>query len=277
MKNETKNLKHPSLLQICYLLELEKIAGQRGCVAAVADICGVSHGPVSRFFKECTGYGYLTDRYEFTELGNKALSAYKKILKSVEAYLERQGIPEEEMTDKLRQLVENVDYELLMTIVRSDTQVQRHDCHEPEEESAPYFLRYVLEQGRYEVEIAIHQLSKGNGKTELSMAHRGFLHRALIRHNTRGSWLELTICPMVARSRIDGSEMTGRLSSLKYEKQGLLYEAEIRDGKLRIPLDSCHFQKNHRGNIRGILPITVCCSVGQAHMPESTALLTFWL
>ena len=59
VKNEytkrTKNMKdllHPSLLQINYLMTLEKIEKKRGCVGTVADICGVSHGPVSRFFTE---------------------------------------------------------------------------------------------------------------------------------------------------------------------------------------------------------------------------------
>lgn len=54
-----KDLLHPSLLQINYLMTLEKIEKKRGCVGTVADICGVSHGPVSRFFKECVNYGYL--------------------------------------------------------------------------------------------------------------------------------------------------------------------------------------------------------------------------
>lgn len=58
-----KDLLHPSLLQINYLMTLEKIEKKRGCVGTVADICGVSHGPVSRFFKECVNYGYLTEQY----------------------------------------------------------------------------------------------------------------------------------------------------------------------------------------------------------------------
>ena len=63
-----KDLLHPSLLQINYLMTLEKIEKKRGCVGTVADICGVSHGPVSRFFKECVNYGYLTEQYTFLRL-----------------------------------------------------------------------------------------------------------------------------------------------------------------------------------------------------------------
>ena len=71
--------------------------------------------------------------------------------------------------------------------------------------------------------------------------------------------------------------MTGRLSSLKYEEQGQLFEAAIREGRVRIPLNACHFMKTRHGNVKGMIPITVTCSVGKAHMPESTALLMFWM
>lgn len=276
MNNTIQKLNHPSVLQIQYLIELEKTGNGRGCVATVADQCGVSHGPVSRFFRECIACGYLTEKYDFTESGVQALEMYKKILRNVRDYLERIGVKKEEIPEKLRQMVENVDYDLLFTITKSDTRLREHTSHEAEEEDVPYFLENILEMGRYEVGIAIHQLNRGD-KTRLSMAHRGFEHIACVRHNTRGSWLELTICPMHARSRIDGEEMTGYLSSLKYEKQGQLFEANIRDGRLRIPLSACHFMKGHRGNIKGMIPITVTCSVGKAHMPESTALLTFWM
>ena len=271
-----KELLHPSLLQITYLTALEKTEKKRGCVGLVADSCGVSHGPVSRFFKECVGCGYLTEQYEFTETGIRALKTYKKILQDVRAYLKRLGVSEEEQPEKLRQLVENVDYELLMSITRSDTKVKKDTSRIPEKETASWMLEKVLEKGNYEVEIAIHQVNRTTSP-RLSMAHRGFRHFAMIRNNNRGNWLELTICPVHGISRIDGMDMTGWLSSLKYENQGQLYEADLRTDKVRIPLSACRFVRSSNGNIKGMIMITVTCSAGKAHMPESTALLTFWL
>ena len=49
-KQDSVDLLHPSMLQIQYLMELEKVGKKRGSVTMIADICGVSHGPVSRFF-----------------------------------------------------------------------------------------------------------------------------------------------------------------------------------------------------------------------------------
>lgn len=275
-KKNTEELMHPSMLQIRYLSELARIGKKRGSVALIADTCGVSHGPVSRFFKDCIGAGYLTEAYEFTEKGTQALKTYQRILREVGLYLERVGIPETEIPEKTRQLVENVDYSLLMTMTRNSGQVNEPRNQKTVEEGTPYYLENVLDKGRFEVGIALYQLRTAKG-TRLSMANNGFEHLAWIRNNNRGSWLELVIKEMHAHSRIDGADMTGRLSSLKYEEQGQLHEAVIRDGKARIPLSACRFLKSRLGNVKGMIPITVTCSVGKAHMPESTALLMFWM
>ena len=256
-------------------MTLEKIEKKRGCVGTVADICGVSHGPVSRFFKECVNYGYLTEQYTFTEAGTRALRMYERILQVTQSYLTRLGVSEESRQESLRQLIENVDYELLLSITRSDTQVKK-DTTISQESSTPNFLEKVLERGNYEVGIALHQVNRTGGP-RLSMAHQGFEHIAVIRNNNRGSWLELTICPVHGISRIDGKDMTGWLSSLKYENHGQLCEVDLRANKVRIPLSTCRFTRSSHGNIKGMIMITVTCTAGKAHMPESTALLTFWM
>lgn len=275
-KKQTEDFLHPSMLQIRYLMELEKTGKRWGSVALIADICGVSHSPVSRFFKECIGCGYLTEKYEFTEKGTRALELYKSLIQEVQTYLERMGVAESDIPDKMQQLIENVDYDLLTLMTRGAGQMQKKVTNEKEEEQAPYFLENVLEKGKYDVQIAVHQVNREMG-TKLSMAHMGFRHIACIRHNNRGSWLELTIQEMHAQSRLDGGVMTGHLSSLKYEKQGQLFAATIKGDKLKIPLDACRFLRSNRGNMKGMIVIMVTCSVGKVHMPESTAVLTFWL
>lgn len=285
-KQDSVDLLHPSMLQIQYLMELEKVGKKRGSVTMIADICGVSHGPVSRFFKECMERGYLTEKYEFTAEGTHALLIYKKLLRDVKLYLKAMNIPEKEIPEKMKQLIENVDYDLLRTMVRNARQTtertvegkneQEQKNPQGEKDSNAYFIEKILEKGKFQVGIAIHQISR-NSETRLSMAHQGFEHLACIRNNTRGSWLELTIREIYGRSRIDGTEMSGHLSSLKYEKQGQLYEAVIKNGKLRIPLSACHFFRGRMGNVKGTVHITVACNVGNAHMPESTAVLTFWM
>ena len=286
-KQDSVKLLHPSMLQIQYLMELEKVGKKRGSVTMIADICGVSHGPVSRFFKECMERGYLTEKYEFTAEGTHALLIYKKLLRDVKLYLKAMNIPEKEIPEKMRQLIENVDYDLLRNMIRNGRQTAEHiEKQDKSQEYArdsqhsrepnTYFIEKILEKGKFQVGIAVHQMSR-NSETRISMAHQGFEHLALIRNNTRGSWLELKIREVHGLSRIDGTRMWGHISSLKYEKQGQLYEAVIKDGHLRIPLSACHFFRGRMGNVKGTVHITVACNIGNAHMPESTAVLTFWM
>ena len=131
-------------------------------------------------------------------------------------------------------------------------------------------MQYVIEDSDLSA-AQIEQLRKR------SMADRGVERQAMLRHNKRGSWLELSIQKMNAISRVDHAEMEGKLSSLKYECNGRLHKAEIRGNKVNIPLEACRFIQNSRGIIKGRVAITVTCSVGCVHMPESTALLIFWL
>ena len=49
------------------------------------------------------------------------------------------------------------------------------------------------------------------------------------------------------------------------------------NGRIKIPLNACVFQNFDHGTLRGNLLITVSSSVGEAHMPESTARLIFKL
>ena len=108
-------------------------------MGTVADICGVSHGSGKSFFKECVNYGYLTEQYTFTEAGIRALRMYERILQSTQSYLTRLGVSEGSRQESLRQLIENVDYELLLSITRSDTQVKK-DTTISQESFTPNFL-----------------------------------------------------------------------------------------------------------------------------------------
>ena len=46
---------------------------------------------------------------------------------------------------------------------------------------------------------------------------------------------------------------------------------------IKLPLEAFKIHIGMGGEIKGMLPITVTCSVGNGHMPESTALLVFWM
>ena len=134
-------------------------------------------------------------------------------------------------------------------------------------------IEELVEYGNHPVVISILQ-TDGSRR---SMAENGFEPLGIVKRNKRGCYLELTIREMHAVSRINGKQMKGHLTCLKY-LQGDMYKiADVKNGRIKIPLNACGFQNFDHGTLRGNLLITVSSSVGEAHMPESTARLIFKL
>ena len=241
-RNQTVEINHLTVLQIQYLTELEQLEKGRGTIGAVAAKCGVKHPTVSRFFKSCIEKGYLTESLEFTDKGKKMLRWHQKVQKDVREYLERSGITEG-IDDVLKGMIENIDYRRLEELTKSHMRINKEIQMQKEQNQ----IRNIEELVEY-----------GN-------------------RNKRGCYLELTIREMHAVSRINGKQMKGHLTCLKY-LQGDMYKiADVKNGRIKIPLNACGFQNFDHGTLRGNLLITVSSSVGEAHMPESTARLIFKL
>jgi len=82
---------------------------------------------------------------------------------------------------------------------------------------------------------------------------------------------------MSAHSRVSGETMVGKLKTLKYEHDEVLETVDIVNNIVRIPMEACKIHKWTGVGTMGVVPVTVTCSVGLVHMPESTALLYFWV
>ena len=271
-----KRKNRPTMLQIRYLAELERMGKRRGSVAMIAEICGVNHASVSRYLKTCCENGLLTLEYEFTEMGRAWLNGYKKLIADLEAYLYHIGIAPKEIPGNLKDMIENVDYYTLDSMLRNNQRMRSITSMEKKEITAKNFLDEVLSYGTWEVYFMVYQIRRKE-EWSISMANRGFQKPAVLKHNKRVSCIELTACDLTAQSRVNKEMMTGHLETLKYEYQGVLHLAEEREGRIRIPLEACRFHRRRGGEVQGMIPITVTCNVGRTHMPESTAMLVFWL
>ena len=179
---------------------------------------------------------------------------------------------DEGIDDFVRGMMENVDYNILEKTISkraviSSTQMKK---------AAPIVadVSDIMDPGEHRVRIALFRMNPME-RAQKSMADRGFEHFAKIVHNNRESYLELTVREMHAVSRMNGRDTSGHLASLKFLYHGMLRQANIEDGKVRIPLDACSYEIFDHGIIWGNVNITVTCSVGAAHMPESTARLVF--
>ena len=78
MEKEENILKMMYQWQLSYLMELAKLEESQRSVMTVAQICGVNHSAVSKYFKICRERGILADGYQFTAKGERWLHGYQK-------------------------------------------------------------------------------------------------------------------------------------------------------------------------------------------------------
>lgn len=108
------------------------------------------------------------------------------------------------------------------------------------------------------------------------MAMRGFEEIAEIVQENGESYLELKLKEMAAHSRVSGEMMAGKLKTLKYEHNEVLEEARIENNIVKIPMEACRIHRwTGDWQRKGIVPVTVTCSVGSMHMPGKHCTIIF--
>ncbi len=269
-----------TMLQIRYLEELEKIPKEkkRGIITTVSDICGVDHAAVSKFFKKCIDAEYLDKNYQFTRKGEKWFQVYLENRRRVSEHLISIGVPTRNLDSSVSAIMENMDPHVLTMLTNS--------FHNQEDTVSSYSVQKLnqirpldefVEKGNHKVAFKILKSQKNMDGFIPSMADMGFEKPGLIKNNSRGFALELRLKELKAWSRVNEEWMTGHLSSLKYLQFGIYKKANIRDGKVRISLDGCKYRFYAKDRAMGMIPIIVASNVGVKHMPESSAILLFWI
>ena len=200
----------------------------------------------------------------------KWLGEYRQLIRRLRVYFQEMGMDEAETEGNVRVMIEHMEPKTILCMIQKQT-----EQGSLREQEAKQMVGGMIHYGTYPVDFALYR-QDGKKQGERSMADRGFQKPALLRHNRRGSYLQLEICETQGKSRVSGITMRGHLESLKYRDRGILCQADIRAGRLKIPLRVFAFRKKQDGTLKGILPVTVSASVGRTHMPESTALLIFW-
>lgn len=264
----------PTMLQVQYVEELRKSPKKRGAVARIAEKCQVNHAAVSRFFKRCIESGYMDENYELTESGEVWLQQYVEKKNEVFLYFCNLGMTPKEAMENTKILMESMDLHTISLIVRRKKRAKSSNI---QRNSTNVDVTHILKKGSFEVGFQLFKYHQDKNKIgEVSMADQGFSKPAVLQKNNRGVYLELTIKEMKAVSRITGELMTGHLTGLKYEENGVIVKPVIRGGKVKIPLEVFQVQDTGEGRIEASLLIMATCSVGRKHMPESSALLIVW-
>lgn len=269
-----KRQSRPTILQLNYLKELEQIGKKRGALKVIAERCSVNTSTVSRYFTACTEKGILTESLEFTKEGREWFNRYWQLYGELIQYLKEIGGKESEAEEAADRLVENMGIHMLELILQNH---ERQKMVFDRKAQANRVMQCGFQKHeKLRVGFCIYKMNKKCNRSRFSMAMQGFESEAYIIRKEEKSCLELRLRDMTASSRLNGQKMSGHLSSLKYNHDGTMVAVEIEEGTVRIPLEACKIHHWQGGEDFGSILITVTCSVGRLHMPESTALLAFW-
>ena len=271
-----KRQNRPTMLQLQYLQRLSKVEKKRGAQGSIAEYYSVNRSTVNRYFKSCIERGILTESLEFTPAGEEWLERYSNLYENLEKYLEEIGAKPEEIEESLDVMVENIDIHMLELMINA--YAEKKSVYKKKENELDQEIQYNLQKcKRHPVVFRLYRMNKKQEQGRDSMAMRGFEEIAEIVQENGESYLELKLKEMAAHSRVSGEMMAGKLKTLKYEHNEVLEEARIENNIVKIPMEACRIHRWTGIGTMGIVPVTVTCSVGPMHMPESTALLYFWV
>lgn len=271
-----KRQNRPTMLQLKYLQGLSRVEKKRGAQGSIAEYYNVNRSTVNRFFKNCIERGILTEALEFTVEGQEWLDRYVRLYENLQKYLEEIGARPEEIEETIDVMVEDIDIHMLELMINAHA--EKKSVYKRKENELDQETQNNLQKcERHPVVFRLYRMNKKPGQSRDSMAMRGFEETAEIVQDKGESYLELKVKDMSAHSRVSGETMVGKLKTLKYEHDEVLETADIVNNIVRIPMEACKIHKWTGVGTMGVVPVTVTCSVGLVHMPESTALLYFWV
>ncbi|MCD8077867.1 MAG: hypothetical protein LUE63_05755 [Lachnospiraceae bacterium] len=274
---EKKNVR-PTVLQMRMLEELENTDARKGLQTRIAERCGCNQSQVSRFLGDCVRDGYLQKHgYGFTEIGRAWDDSWHDLLRRTEAYLRGNGTPENRLTESTRVLFDTMDVGVLQLLLGGYEEKQLANHLQRETWSRPGAESELLAEGERKVGFRFYRLGVDDRReSHYSMANAGFEKPGILRPGKENVLL-LTIREMNAASASNGRAMQGHLETLKYPYNGTMQLADICDGRVRLPLDAFRIRRGPGSDYAATLAVTVTCSVGERHMPESTAMLVVWM
>ena len=271
-----KRQNRPTMLQLKYLQGLSRVEKKRGAQGSIAENYNVNRSTVNRFFKNCIERGILTEALEFTVEGQEWLDRYVRLYENLQKYLEEIGARPEEIEETIDVMVEDIDIHMLELMINAHA--EKKSVYKRKENELDQEIQNNLQKcERHPVVFRLYRMNKKPGQSRDSMAMRGFEETAEIVQDKGESYLELKVKDMSAHSRVSGETMVGKLKTLKYEHDEVLETVDIVNNIVRIPMEACKIHKWTGVGTMGVVPVTVTCSVGLVHMPESTALLYFWV
>lgn len=215
-----------------------------------------------------------------TASGKKLAEKCRSQMKILEQYMQYQDIPPVQIKENaLRALSAGFSDEFLDRLAEQEGRMRLKEIFAGRRDFHGGDICNYLKDGSYYFPFIIYREQIKN-HNNLSMANRGFENPCELIVKDHEGLVYLAVKTVSAESMSSGKKMEGRVNKMQY-----LYDGEFRDGGIDgryvyFPVTALNFIAMGKGRdtlLHGSVCLKMQCSVGDMHMPESTAIFTMFI
>ena len=266
--------------QIKYLMALAAGEGEKKSLSDVARSFHVNRSTVSRVLAVCVKENLLDSGFSITDYGSSFIERMNYNYEKIQEWMRNNGVPEAEAAEDAIQILANCSEQTRKLLVQGGDLCKA--CNYFREKGHKLVLwgnqlDSYISRGDYKVAFSIHKGRK-RGPLQHSMANEAFEHPAILSVYKGKTELRLKLRKVQQKSLETLAIMEGKMNSMKYEYENQIRSAKISADYASLSLEAMQFVYLQEDDIlQGELKLFFTCTVGQEHMPESTALLKLYL
>ena len=215
-----------------------------------------------------------------TASGKKLAEKCRGQMKILEQYMQYQDIPPAQIKENaLRALSAGFSDEFMDRLAEQEGRMRLKEIFAGRRDFHGGDICNYLKDGSYYFPFIIYREQIKN-HNNLSMANKGFENPCELIVKDHEGLVYLAVKTVSAESMSSGKKMEGRVNKMQY-----LYDGEFRDGGIDgryvyFPVTALNFIAMGKGRdtlLHGSVCLKMQCSVGDMHMPESTAIFTMFI
>lgn len=262
--------------KLTYLLFLYTNRSGKDTVTSMANRLGVSKSTLSRVLQSFYEEGWMEVKGKGT-LSQQGMGIARKLQLEIDKLacwlISEGGLKYDEAYHEAKSLVLTMREDTREKLVHRSSLLSFYKAIENVKHLHGDFLCANLEDGIYTFAFTVYK-DQSNDLCAISMANEGFAHPGYLRINQGKGQLCLRVKELEHESMIGKLVLKGKLSHLKYCKDGVFLDAQEEKDCFCIPVNSMTFYYNKEECVmQGSIRLKMRADVGVLHMPERTAVM----
>ena len=215
-----------------------------------------------------------------TVSGKRLAEKCRSKMKILEQYMQYQDIPPAQIKENaLRALAAGFSDEFMARLAEQEGRMRLKEIFAGRQSFNGGEICNYLKDGNYYFPFIIYREQLKN-HNNISMANRGFENPCELIVKEHEGLIYLAVRTVAAESASSGKTMEGRVNKLQYLCEGEFRDAGIDGRYAYFPVTALNFISMGKGRdtlLHGSMCLRMQCSVGDLHMPESTAVFTLFI